>query len=223
MRWLHLACAEEHYAAAGCVMVPPPCRHWVQSGRCMYGDACFYAHPADGEFTAAQAAARCVRRPTYSCLALRSARQYMRQVEGAQVPSCDVLQSGFSSDFEAVQAGLRRGGSGASEAAQTRCEVSQQARQPRQIRHRPRLARRPPRRGPAEQRLGSSGHRRWARRSGISAAEPARRQRHHRRPARAVHAVLLETFKGAVSPSARSEIHGAATCDMAMRTVQQNS
>lgn len=42
--WVHLRCAA---AALGEPLVPPPCKHYLRSGFCAFGDSCFFAHPPE--------------------------------------------------------------------------------------------------------------------------------------------------------------------------------
>ena len=47
MRWLHYSCAQAHSCAMGEQLQPPVCQHWLRTGKCMYGDSCFYEHPTE--------------------------------------------------------------------------------------------------------------------------------------------------------------------------------
>lgn len=42
--WVHVRCAVERL---GTPLVPPPCKHYVGKGFCVFGDRCFFDHPDD--------------------------------------------------------------------------------------------------------------------------------------------------------------------------------
>ncbi|KAK9805714.1 hypothetical protein WJX73_001222 [Symbiochloris irregularis] len=44
--YLHPDCAREHCRALGRPFVPPVCKHFVRRGYCLFGDDCFFRHPA---------------------------------------------------------------------------------------------------------------------------------------------------------------------------------